>query len=1391
MKSWILNNKMILGGSGHERLPIIDRKPELLKTRHSEMKSFPRWLIVASGLALLALIGGGFWFYFYQKQDFRQNSEASLQAAAQLKVNQIAQWRSEQLRDAAAISESPFLTEEVQRFFADPQAEVAGRILSRFRAVQELYHYGDVMLVDRDGQVRLSLSKHPGFLHEDAARSLAEALRERKPVLGDLHVGPADLPPHIDVVAPLFSETRKTKDPIGAVILQLDARQFLYPLIHFWPTPSRSAETLLVRREGDAVLFLNDLRHQPDTALKLRIPLNRKDVPAVMAVLGKEGVVDGTDYRGVNVLSVLKAIPNSPWFMIAKVDEAEALAGGRFRSILILALVIGLLAFLVTAGGMAWQKKGKAHYKELFLAEAALRRVEEGHRIILMSVGDGIISTDTDGRVELLNPVAEALTGWRQEEAYGKPLEEVFRIFNEETRRPVENPVSKVLCEGLVVGLANHTVLRAQDGTERPIADSAAPVRDEHGAITGVVLVFRDQSKERAVEKLLWQEKEQTHQYLDVAGVMLLVLDTNGHVKLVNRKGCEILGYEEGDVLGKDWFEHFLSDKVRDEVKGVFSGIIAGHLEMDEYVENVVRTSSGEARLIAWHNSVLRDRGGSIIGILSSGEDITERRRTEGNLRDSEARLRDLYDNAPNAYFSVGTDGFIRKCNKGAEELLGYPREILEGKLVFDLYMDGTEGKERAAKVFEKFISGEQVTGEELQMKKADESPIWISLSVNALRDADGQVVESRSAAVDITERKRAEDRLRESETRFVAAFRNSPVSLVITSAIDGKYVDVNDRFLRHTGYTREEVIGHTSQELQIFADYNDRERLLSQVRKQGYVHGLEMGFRIKSGEILTCLISTTVVHIGGQPHFLSTIVDITDLKKSQKALKESEERFRRIFEQGPLALAIVGLDCRWLAVNAALCEMIGYSEDELAGLTFVDITHPDDIEVNLEYAVKLARGEIPFYRMEKRYIKKSGEICWIHVTGSVVRDGQGKELYFLSMIEDISDRKRMEELALQSARLRAVADLSSGVAHHFNNLLQIIMASTSLSLMELESGDLSKTKTTLEKMLEATSLGAVTVRRLQTFANVRADIAEGEAAVFDVATTATNAAEVSRPFWKSDPEKKGIRIDMQLDLEDGCLVKGQENEVFEVLVNLIRNAAEAMPNGGDMEVRAHVQGKDVVVEVRDTGIGIAEDDLPRVFQPFWSTRGVAIGKGMGLAVTHGLVKRHGGAISVQSKEGKGTTFTIRLPLAREPAGKTEEPEMGPAEGHLTILVIDDDLNIATLLERICAKVGNRVFKALSGEEGLAIFNDEPVDLVLCDLGMPGMNGWQVGKAIGAICRDKGTAKPGFVLLTGWGGQELEREKIAESGVDAVVAKPIDATAVISTVRDIAARGMR
>ena len=213
------------------------------------------------------------------------------------------------------------------------------------------------------------------------------------------------------------------------------------------------------------------------------------------------------------MISFLSPIPDSPWVMVAKVDKDEAFQMYRTVSVLGSIVFLLLVAALAAAVGVVWQRNAKAQYRALYRAEEMRRKAEERHRITLLSVGDGVMATDAEGRVELLNPVASELTGWSPEEAQGRHLEEIFRIVNEKTRNEVENPVRIVMREGVVVGLANHTILIARDGTERPIADSGAPIRNEQGDITGVVLVFRDQTEDRDVERAL-SESEQRYRHL-------------------------------------------------------------------------------------------------------------------------------------------------------------------------------------------------------------------------------------------------------------------------------------------------------------------------------------------------------------------------------------------------------------------------------------------------------------------------------------------------------------------------------------------------------------------------------------------------------------------------------------------------------------------------------------------------------------------------------------------------------------------------------------------------------------------------------------------------------------------------------------------------------------
>jgi PAS domain S-box-containing protein len=349
---------------------------------------------VSFALIFIILLIGSIWLYRFQGRRIQIQVESELAAIAQLKAAQISSWRANQLAEANELSEGKLFTESIARWLKARHPSDTSDILDQFKALQRHYRFSDILLTDLDGQVLLSLSGVSGLDHIEILPALETAMGSGKSALTDLHTCKLNTNPHISVVAPLFINKGKAKNPMGAVIMISEARDVLYPLIRMWPKASQSGETLLVRRDGNSVLYLNDLRFRPTAALKMRIPLSMTGIPAVQAVLNKKGIMYGTDYRGIEVVSAILSIPDSPWFIVAKVDRSEAFASGKLMSALILILMLGLV---VMAGGgelVAWQRNEKAHYKSLYESELAQRMSEERFKIAAESFGSVIIEWD-------------------------------------------------------------------------------------------------------------------------------------------------------------------------------------------------------------------------------------------------------------------------------------------------------------------------------------------------------------------------------------------------------------------------------------------------------------------------------------------------------------------------------------------------------------------------------------------------------------------------------------------------------------------------------------------------------------------------------------------------------------------------------------------------------------------------------------------------------------------------------------------------------------------------------------------------------------------------------------------------------------------------------------
>jgi CheY-like chemotaxis protein len=367
------------------------------------------------------------------------------------------------------------------------------------------------------------------------------------------------------------------------------------------------------------------------------------------------------------------------------------------------------------------------------------------------------------------------------------------------------------------------------------------------------------------------------------------------------------------------------------------------------------------------------------------------------------------------------------------------------------------------------------------------------------------------------------------------------------------------------------------------------------------------------------------------------------------------------------------------------------------------------------------------------------------------------------------------QDQLVRTEKLRALGEMASGVAHDFNNLLASILGRAQLLLRRVQEPQLRQWLQVIER---ASLDGAQTVKRLQDFTRIRRD---APLLPLDLSDVVRDALDITQSRWRDEPPSRGVSIAVHSALPDLPKILGDATELREVFTNLILNAVDAMPGGGVLTLTTAVADGQVVATVADTGVGIAPDVRDRVFDPFFTTKGPQ-GTGLGLSMSYGIVSRHGGTISVESEEGRGATFRLAFPPAGEASGDAAAAATGgrTATRGLRCLVVDDEPDVRSVLADVLTSAGHQVVDLGDGADAIARVRAERFDVVLTDLAMPGISGWQVARAVKAVA----PAVPVF-LVTGF-GVELSPDERRANGVDAVLVKPLQIQDILDAMAEVA-----
>jgi two-component system, cell cycle sensor histidine kinase and response regulator CckA len=898
----------------------------------------------------------------------------------------------------------------------------------------------------------------------------------------------------------------------------------------------------------------------------------------------------------------------------------------------------------------------------------------------------------------------------------------------------------------------------------------------------GISVFAKDITDRVRAEQALRESERKTRAIFDLSFGFIGLLTPDGVVLDVNRTALEFAGVTLEDVKGKPfwdtlWWSH--SSEAQETIRSAVAFAAKGQLVESESTHIA---ADGAPRVVEFTLKPVKDDTGQVIALIPEGRDITEGRAAQSQLLASNEKFLKLFHSSPDAILVTHlSDGKIVEVNAAFEKFSGFTRVELLGRPVLELEMYDEADRARFVSTL---VQDHTLRDAEFTIKRKSGEELLVLASAE-LMEVDGEP-HAITILHDITERKRAEVALRESEERFNVAFQFMPVGAGITTLDEGRFIAANKHFKEVFGYGESELLGHTTSEFGIWANPEDRAHVVSMIQNGQSVHAFEVPIRRKDGSAGWASYSGVRVVLNGKEYLLSGAVDITAHKRAEQLLRDSEERYKALFERSLDLVYINDFEGRFIDANDAALRRLGYERDDIPSLGFADFLSEDQMQLAFSAMQEIRTTGSQSRLTEFRLRHKDGSDVYVETKGSAIISN-GRCVAIQSVARDITERRSLEEQLRQSQKMEAVGSLAGGVAHDFNNLLAVILNHTEFAMEGVPTN--GPVMDDLTEIMKASERAAGLTRQLLAFS--RKQVLQPQSLNFN---------DIAAGLEKLLRRILGEDIDyVQVLASDLGQVRADPGQVEQVLMNLAVNARDAMPNGGQLTIEtANVDldeeyaqsyaavnpGPFVMIAVTDTGIGMDEDTKARIFEPFFTTKEKGRGTGLGLSTVYGIVKQSGGYVWVYSELGRGTTFKIYLPRV---FSATEAPAVGltkaqtSAVGTETILVVEDEEALRGVAIRILGAAGYTVLLAANGQEALqaSARHAGPIHLLLTDVVMPGINGRVLAEK---LLQTRPQLK--VIYMSGYTDDTIVHHGVLDEGTH-FINKPIGAADLTRRVREV------